>query len=160
MTFGSGGDTLTLNFTGVTGVSLEDNPFTFASLGQFQTSVMGAGAMIDPGTTFSLTISQTQPTSGMGDLFSTVQGAITQNQSTSLLTFSVSSVTIGAETYALTNSSWPLVPPSTNNGTTSIQARISGPASVPDNGQTVLLLGTGVGGLFGMRRVWRPAHQG
>src|SRR5437868_3128199 len=66
--FGSGGDTLNIDFTGVNTVSLNDNPFTFSSLGQFQTSTTGAGASITSPTTFTLTINQTQPSTGNADL--------------------------------------------------------------------------------------------
>jgi hypothetical protein len=155
--FGSGGDTLSIDFTGVNTVSLNDDPFTFTSLGQFQTSTTGAGASITSPTTFTLTINQTQPSTGNADLLASLQGTLQQNQSTSLVTFSVNSVTIGSETYAVTNNPLPLVPPSTNNGKTSIQARVS--STVPDGGQTAVLLAAGLVALFGATRIWRPALQ-
>jgi hypothetical protein len=155
--FGSGANTLTVDFTGVNTVALNDTPFTFSSLGQFQTSTTGTGASITSGTSFTLTIMQTQPITGSADLFASLQGTLSQNQSTSLVTFSITSVTIGADTYAITNNPLPLVPPSTNDGKTSIQARISGPATVPEGGQTALLLGAALVGLFGVRGIWKPA---
>jgi hypothetical protein len=142
ITFGSGGNLTTITFTGVSS-TVNATPFTFASLGDFQTSVTGGGATITPGTTFTLNITQTAPSGGTGALLGTLTGTIQQNQSTGLVTFSVSSVTIGTATYSLTNNPLPLVPPSTNNGVTSVQAQIS---TVPEPA-TMLLLGTGLAGV-------------
>src|SRR5947209_18126991 len=64
--FGSGGNPLSITFTGMNTVSLNDSPFTFSSLGQFQSTTAGTGATITSGTPFSLTIDQTQPSSGTG----------------------------------------------------------------------------------------------
>jgi hypothetical protein len=158
ITFGAGADTLQINFTGVSMVSLNDTPFTFTSLGQFQTVTTGAGATITSGTTFTLTINQSAPTPGMDDLSATLTGSLKQNQSTSLVTFSISSVTIGQETYDLMNNPLPLVPPATNNGFTSVQARITGPAAVPEGGHTALLLGASMLALAATRRLWRTAR--
>ena len=66
-----------------------------------------------------------------------------QDQSTGLVTFSVSSATINGVTYSLTNNPLPLVPPATNNGITSVQAQIT---AVPEPA-TMLLLGTGLAGV-------------
>lgn len=150
--FGSGADSLTISFSGVNITNLNDNPFTFSSLGNFQTATTGNGALITSGTTFSLNITQTVPTSGNGSLLGSLSGTIQQNQSSGLVTFSTTSVTIGNETYSLTNNPLPLVPPSTNNGMTTVQARISGPA-VPDSGATILLLGSSFVFLFASRRL-------
>ena len=141
MTFGSGGNTTQITFTGVNS-TVDANPFTFASLGEFQTVVTGSGAAITPGTTFTLTINQTVPSAGTGFLQATINGTITQNSSTGLVTFSVSSTTINGVTYSLTNNPLPLVPPSTNNGVTSVQAQIT---AVPEPA-TMILLGTGLAG--------------
>ena len=149
--FGTGGNTLTVSFTGVNIVDLNDSPFTFSSLGTFQTSTTGTGATIGSPANFSLDITQSQPTAGSGSLLGVLNGTISQNQSTAMVTFSITSITIGAETYALTNNPLPLVPPSTNNGMTTVQAKISGPA-VPDSGRTVLLLGSSLIVVFGARR--------
>jgi hypothetical protein len=158
ISFGSGGNTLQITFTGVSTVNLNDTPFTFTSLGQFQTVTAGTGATITSSTPFSLTITQSAPTSGTADLVATLDGAIQQNQSSGLVTFSTTSVTIGSDTYAVSNNPLPLVPPSTNNGITSVQARVSGPAgNVPDGGKTALLLGAGLLALTVAGRIWRPA---
>ena len=141
ITFGSGANLTTITFTGVNS-TVDADPFTFASLGEFQTTVTGSGATITPGTTFTLTITQTAPSGGTGSLFATISGRIEQNQSTGLVTFSVTAVNIGGVTYSLTNNPLPLVPPSTNNGVTSVQAQIT---AVPEPA-TMLLLGTGLAG--------------
>jgi len=142
ITFGAGANTLTLTFTGVS-ATVDANPFTFASLGQFKTTVTGTGATIAPGTTFTLTVNQTAPGGGSGSFPATLTGTIDTDQSTGIVTFSVTSVTINNVIYALTNNPLPLVPPNTNNGVTTIQAQIT---AVPEPA-TMLLLGTGLAGV-------------
>lgn len=155
VTFGAGANLTTITFTGVSS-TVNANPFTFASLGEFQTTVTGTGATIAPGTTFQLTINQTVPSPGSGSLFGTLSGTIQQNASTGLVTFSVTSAQINGVTYTLTNNPLPLVPPSTNNGVTTVQSRIDAPIPEP---ATMFLLGTGLAGLAAKVRKRRKAAR-
>ena len=140
------GNSLTLTFTGVTNSMVDTSPagFTFASFGEIQTSVAGTGATITPGTTFAIQISQTVPSAGTGSVSGTLSGTIDQNTSTGVITFTVTHVEINGVQYDVTNNPLNLVPPSTNNGVTTIQGRVSTPIPEP---ATMLLLGTGLAGV-------------
>ena len=142
--FGGGGNQLTLTYTGVSS-TVDANPLTFASLGSFQTTVTGSGAAITPGTNFALNITQTAPTGGSGALLATLTGTLSPNSSTGVATFSVNSATIGGVTYSVVNNPVVLVPPSTNNGITSVQGLIA----IPEPAGLSLL---GAAGLLALRR--------
>jgi PEP-CTERM motif len=143
--FGGMGNQLSLTFTGVTNSTVDTGPagFTFASLGEIQTATTGSGATITPGTTFAIRITQTVPSGGTGDFSATLSGTISQNSSSGQITFTVTHVSIGGVQYDVQNNPLALVPPSTNNGVTSIQARVT---TVPEPA-TLLLLGTGLTGI-------------
>lgn len=139
ITFGAGANALTITFTGVAPNTVEDSPFTFVSLGTFNTSTIGSGASITSGTTFSLDISQFAPTSGIATMLGTLSGTVSQDQSTGSVTFSISSVTIGSEQYSLLNNPVVLLAPGMNNGNVTVDAQIS---VVPEPTVSYLLLGT------------------
>jgi hypothetical protein len=150
ITFGAGINTLTINFNGLAD-TVDDNPFSYISLGQFQTSVTGSGASITSGTTFTLDITQLGPTIGNANMPGLLSGTITQNQSTGAVVFSLSTVTIGGEQYSLINNKILLVSPS-NTGLTTLQATLS-PVPEPTSASLMIFsIALAVGMQFRLRR--------
>jgi hypothetical protein len=136
---GGMGNALMITFTGLGSTSL--NTPTGSSFGNFQTFVSGNG-VINASGTFTLTITQTVPVAGSDSFAATFSGTFSaSNSGTGVVNFTVSSVTIGGVTYAITNNPLNLVPPASNNGITTVQGLItSEPVPEPT---TMLLLGTG-----------------
>ena len=151
ITFGG----VTLSFAGLTN-SMVNTPSN-TSLGEIVVSCVGGGSACSPqaipaGTTFQIDITQTVPTvGGPGIISSTLSGTIGGASSSGTgITFTVTSATIGPVSYTILNNPLALVPVTTNNGRTSIQAAVV-TTTIPEP-TTMLLLGTGLIGVAGAFR--------
>ena len=109
-----------------------------------------------------MNFSQVSP-AGTGSLLSNLSGNLGFNMGIATLTFSTTSVTINGFVYTV-NPVYTIALPVTGSGggagigTTTLQGTIVGPVtSVPDNGDTLVLLGGALLGLVVVQRRLRAA---
>lgn len=151
-----------LAFLSFTGLTTTVNTPSNTGLGNFQTGNNGLPQTIPDNTTFTLTVSQTVPSTGTNSDSATITGTLqSADQSSIKISFDAQSqnFTIGAVTYEL-DPFYRIVPPdpSNNNGVTSLQGFIEfNPnilTSVPEPG-AMMLLGCGLIGLGALSKVRR-----
>lgn len=143
MTFGSGGDTLTLSFIGDNDVSIITP--SFANFGVITATSTGAGATASGA--FTLNFSQSVPTSGTGSLFGSLSGSISTNSSLGVINFSTMSLVLSPSTYTIQQpvGGYFLVPPSTGpTGKTPGATTIQGFVTTTPEPNSLMLLGTGL----------------
>ena len=133
------------------------NPTTFGSFGEIVISCVGGGTAcgnetLPGGIVLNINITQSVPTMGSGPVPSgSLVGSLSGTASSTTITWPVANtVTIGGISYSVANNPLALVPPSVNNGTTSVQAIITD-NQVPEP-STYAMLAAGLVGLGALRR--------
>jgi hypothetical protein len=158
-----GGTGVVLTFTGIASSTVNANPTTFGSFGEFVVSCVGGGTACGSqslaGLNLYINISQSVPTFGNASISAgVISGSISGTASSASITWSTpNTVSIGAVTYSVLNTPLGLVPPSVNGGVTSIQAQITNNAAVVPEPSTYAMLGTGLAMLVGVARRRRAA---
>lgn len=155
-TSGSG---MNLAFQGVTGTTANTGPTnspTQATLGEFVITGSDPTGETFTDVPFTLTITQTVPTSGSQSFTSTLTGSIYDDGSSLVVTWNQPDVVIGAVTYSLDSYPTITLNNSSDNGDTTIQSTIT----VAPEPNSLVLLGTGLLGLaFVAFRKAKPARQ-
>lgn len=137
-TYVTGANTVNLSYSGEGSAGTPSTVFTpsNASLGFFQASATNQGT-VNVSDTFTLNVFQTAPSGGSGVFVGALSGRLTNgNTSTVVWTPSGGTIAIGTSTYTLGANSYKIVPLSTNNGVTSVQALIT---TVPEPSSAALL---------------------
>lgn len=148
-----GGYTITFNGLPSSTVATAPAGATYTSLGFFRVTGSGPVASQAP-LSFSVRIIQSNPGPQQGEISGTLAGTISFNSSQMSVTMSVTPLSLDPVIYAFTPQTvFDLVPPTTNNGETTLQAfledtRITG-AVIPEP-STYALMATGLGILGGV----------
>lgn len=145
-----GGTGVTVTFTPVASSTVLANPTTFGSFGEIVVSCVGGGTACGgqslAGLNLFINIAQTVPSAGNASISGgVITGSISGTASSATITWSVpNGVNIGVINYSVLNNPLGLVPPSVNNGTTSVQALISD-TTVPEPSTYVMMSAALVG---------------
>lgn len=137
-------------FTPLSSSTVDANPTTFGSFGSVDISCVGGGSACTSqslaGLVLTITISQSVPSSGTGSIpGGTITGSISGSASSAVINWSNgTSVQIGNIRYSVANNPLALVPVTTNNGVTSVQAIITD-TTVPEPSTYMLISGSLVG---------------
>lgn len=122
---------VTISYTGVSNGSVDPLPAgSNTSLGYFTVATTSLTDILIPSTNFVLNIVSSSPTVASGSLSGFISGVIRQNNSNLFVTFNNNgapppNTTVGNYLFALYNRNpEALVPPTTNNGRTTIQAQV------------------------------------
>jgi hypothetical protein len=131
--FTLGANNATLSFNGVTNATVNASPMTFASAGSIQVQTASTTG-VPVGGTFTLGISQTAPSSNSGSLLGNLTGTVTFSSSSGDLEFTSTALTLGNVTYTLLapGGGYELVPPTTNNGVTTLEMMLAVSNPVPE----------------------------
>jgi hypothetical protein len=149
-----------LTFNAIASSTVNANPTTFGTFGEFVVSCVGGGTACGSqslaGLNLYINIAQTAPTSGNASISGgVIAGSISGTASSATLTWAVpNTVSIGSVTYAVLNNPLGVIPPSVNAGVTSVQGIITNntPPSVVPEPSTYALMGTGLAMLVGVAR--------
>lgn len=145
-----GGSGVTISFNPVASSTVNAAPTTFGSFGEINVSCVGGGTACGSqslaGLNLFINIAQTVPTAGNASIAGgVITGAISGTASSATITWSVpNTVSIGAINYGIQNNPLALVPPSVNNGVTSVQAFITD-TTIPEPSTYVLISSSLVG---------------
>lgn len=158
MSFGSGGNTLTLSFNPILAPATVNTP-SFASFGTIQANAHGLGAQIAPGTMLAINIIQIVPGIGTGHLDGLLTGFVAGGSSSGIIQFSGGAVQIAGIEYSIANLTLAIVPPSSNYGRTTVQGFIADACDTPE-GSTFAMLGLGLIGLVAWRKRYEYSKGG